>query len=102
MCSLLGANKVTLNCQRPLWEGDQEVAMRSGRNEPMWVATHKCMEPMLGISLYSYLYPKLAKNGMSFLLSLLSLQQNQRIGQNKFCLEVEGRRGGTNNVYTRK
>jgi hypothetical protein len=34
---------------------------RSSRNEPMWVAIHKCMEAMLGISLCSYLYPKLAK-----------------------------------------
>jgi hypothetical protein len=34
---------------------------RSGRDEPMWVAIHKCMEAMLGISLSSYLYLKLAK-----------------------------------------
>jgi hypothetical protein len=34
---------------------------RSGRDEPMWGAIHKCMEAMLGISLYSYLYLKLAK-----------------------------------------
>jgi hypothetical protein len=27
----------------------------------MWVAIHKCMEAMLGISLYSYLYLKLAE-----------------------------------------
>jgi hypothetical protein len=33
----------------------------SGRDEPMWVAIHRCMEAMLGISLYSYLYLKLAK-----------------------------------------
>jgi hypothetical protein len=50
-----GVNKVILNWQRPLWEGDQEVVKRSGRDEPMWVAIHKCMEAMLGISLYSYL-----------------------------------------------
>jgi hypothetical protein len=54
-------NKVILNWQRPLWDGDQEVAKSFGRNEPMCVAIHKCMEAMLGISLYSYLYPKLAK-----------------------------------------
>jgi hypothetical protein len=49
------------------------------------------MEAMLGISLYSYLYLKLAKNAMSFLLSLrFSLQQKQRIREwNRFCLEVE-------------
>jgi hypothetical protein len=40
---------------------DQEVVKGSGRDEPMWIAIHKCMEAMLGISLYSYLYPKLAK-----------------------------------------
>jgi hypothetical protein len=34
---------------------------RSGRDESMWVAIHKYMEAMLGISLYSYLYLKLAK-----------------------------------------
>jgi hypothetical protein len=34
---------------------------RSGRDEPMWVAIHMCMEAMLGISLYSYLCLKLAK-----------------------------------------
>jgi hypothetical protein len=54
-------NKVILNWQRPLWEGDQEVVMRSGRNEPLWVAIHKCMEAILGVFLYSYLYLKLAK-----------------------------------------
>jgi hypothetical protein len=30
-------------------EGDQEVVKRSGRDEPTWVAIHKCMETMLGI-----------------------------------------------------
>jgi hypothetical protein len=50
-----------LNWQRPLWEGDQEVVKRSGGDEPMWVIIHKCMEATLGISLYSYLYLKLAK-----------------------------------------
>jgi hypothetical protein len=55
------------------------------------------MEAMLGISLYRYLYSKLAKNDMSFLLSLMfSLQQNQRTrGWNRFCLKArEGRQGG--------
>jgi hypothetical protein len=52
---------VILNWQRPLWKGDQEVVKRSGRDEPMWIVTHLYMEAMLGISLYSYLYLKLAK-----------------------------------------
>jgi hypothetical protein len=34
---------------------------RSGRDEPVWVVTHMCMETMLGISLYSYPYLKLVK-----------------------------------------
>jgi hypothetical protein len=54
-------NKVILNWQRPLWEGDQEVVKRSGRDEPVWVVIRMCMEAMLGISLYSYPYLKLAK-----------------------------------------
>jgi hypothetical protein len=47
--------------QRPLWEGEEEVVKRSGINEPMWVAIHKCMEAMLRISLYTCMHPKLAK-----------------------------------------
>jgi hypothetical protein len=53
--------KLILNWQRPLWEGDQEVVKRSGRDEPMWVSIHMCMEAMLGISLYNYPCLKLAK-----------------------------------------
>jgi hypothetical protein len=34
----------------------REVVKRSGRDEPMWVEIHTCMEATLGISLYSYLY----------------------------------------------
>jgi hypothetical protein len=52
---------VILNWQRPPWEGDYEVVKRSGGDKPMWVATHMGMEAMLGISLYSYFYLKLAK-----------------------------------------
>jgi hypothetical protein len=63
-------NIVILNWQRPLWEGDQEVVKRSGRDEPMWVAIHMCTEAMQGISLYSYLYLELAKF-VSFLFSLM-------------------------------
>jgi hypothetical protein len=45
-----------LKQQRSIWEGDQEVVKRSGRDESAWVVTHLCMEAMLGISLYSYPY----------------------------------------------
>jgi hypothetical protein len=34
---------------------------RFARDEPMWVAIPKCVEATPGISLYSYLYLKLAK-----------------------------------------
>jgi hypothetical protein len=56
-----GVNKVILNWQRPLWEGDREVVRSSGRNEPMLVVIYMCMKAMLEISLYSYLCLKLAK-----------------------------------------
>jgi hypothetical protein len=32
------------------------IVKRSGRDEPMWIVIHMCMEATLGISLYSYLY----------------------------------------------
>jgi hypothetical protein len=34
---------------------------RSGRDEPIQVVIYMCMEAMLGVSLYSYPYLKLAK-----------------------------------------
>jgi hypothetical protein len=58
---MAGANKVILNSQRPLWEGDGEVVKRSGTDEAIRVIIHMCVEAILGISLYSYLYLKLAK-----------------------------------------
>jgi hypothetical protein len=54
-------NKVVLNWQRLQWKGDQEVVKHCGRDEPMWIAIHKCMETALEICLYSYLHLKLAK-----------------------------------------
>jgi hypothetical protein len=57
---------------------------RSGRDEPMWVAIHMCMEATLGISLYSYLYLKLAKMLcfliISYVFSLTKLE-NKRAEQ---------------------
>jgi hypothetical protein len=79
-------NKVILNWQRPLWEGDREVVKRSGRDEPMGVAIHKCMEAMLGISLHSHLYLKLAKPCFSYYLLCFCLfastkSENKRVEQ---------------------
>jgi hypothetical protein len=50
--SITEVNIVILNWQRPLWEGTS-VVKRSGRDEPMWVVIHMCMEAALGISLCS-------------------------------------------------
>jgi hypothetical protein len=63
----------------------QEVVKRSGRDEPMWVAIHLCMETTKGMSLYSYLYFKLAKTlCLSYYLSCFLFN---KIG------EQEGRTG---------
>jgi hypothetical protein len=63
-------NNIILDWQRLLWEQDKEVMKRCDRDEPVCVAIHKCMEAMLGISLYSYLYLKLAKT-LSISLSFM-------------------------------
>jgi hypothetical protein len=105
-----------LNCQRPLWESDQEVVKRSGRDEPIEVVIYMCMEGRLGISPYCYPFLKLAETLSFLLLIMSSLQQNWRRGQNRFYLEARGWReregvgeegeGGSggrddpNNVYT--
>jgi hypothetical protein len=56
---------------------------RSGRDEQTWVAIHMCMETMLGISLYSYLYLKLAKTPcLSYYLVFSSTKlENKRVEQ---------------------
>jgi hypothetical protein len=77
-------NKVILNWQRPPWEGDREVVKRSGSDEPMWVAIHKCVEAMLGISLYSYLYLNLAKM-LCFFLSLMRSMAEQVLPVREGC-----------------
>jgi hypothetical protein len=85
-------NKVILNWQRPLWEGDSEVVKRSGRDEPMWVAIHKYMEAMLGISLYSYLCFKLAECCLSYYL--LGFLFNKIREQGQILPESGGGLGG--------
>jgi hypothetical protein len=61
MCSLYRNKYSILNWQSPLWEGDWGIGKRTCRDEPIWVVIHICMETTQGISLYSYLYLKLAK-----------------------------------------
>jgi hypothetical protein len=87
-----GVNKVILNWQRPLWEEDQEVVKKSGRHKPMWVAIHMCMEAMLGISLYTYLYLTLEKHCLSYHLLYFLFnkigEQEGRTGSALMCVCV--------------
>jgi hypothetical protein len=101
MCSCRGANIVILNWQRPLWEGKQEAVKRSGRDEPMCIAIHKCMEATLGISLYSYLYLKPAKTLFLFMSYVFSSTKSEnkraeqvllpgsRVGWSKQCIHKQ-------------
>jgi hypothetical protein len=81
-------------------EGDQKVVKRSGRDEPMWVGIHKYTDATLGITLYGYLYLKLAKTLclsyylLCFLFNKIG-EQGGRTGS-----AWKWRRGGPNNVYT--
>jgi hypothetical protein len=88
-----GVNKVILNWQRPLWEGDHEVVKSSGRDEAMWVKKHMCMKAMLGISLYSSLYFKLAKT-MSYRLCFLFSKNWRTRWTNRLCTETGEREEG--------
>jgi hypothetical protein len=57
---------------------------RSGRDETMCVVIHMCMEAMLGISLYSYLYVKLAKRYVFLIFSYVfssTKSKNKRVEQ---------------------
>jgi hypothetical protein len=69
---------------------------RTGRDEPVWVAR----EAMLGISLYRYLYLKLAKCCIFLIISYIfssTKLENKRMEQVPPGSRV--REGGPNNVY---
>jgi hypothetical protein len=74
----------------------------SGRDEPIRVVIHMCMEAMLGISLYSYLYLKLAKMlclsyyFLCFVFNKLEKRAEQVLPES----EDVGGGGGPNNAYT--
>jgi hypothetical protein len=100
-------NKIILNWQRPLWEGDKEVAKRSGRDEPMWVAIYKCTEVMPGISLYSYLTSNQQKRYVFLIISYVFSTTKSETRVQQVLLRSRGwrdgrggTRGGTINVYT--
>jgi hypothetical protein len=65
-------------------------------NLSFWVVIHMCMEAMLGISLYSYLYLKLAK--MICLSYYLLCFLFNKIGEQEDSARKGG--GGPNNIYT--
>jgi hypothetical protein len=87
------------------------VVKRSGRDESIQVVMHMCMEAMLGISLYSYPYLKLAKTIclciIAYVFSSTKLEKwpeqalpgRRRVGGRKVGLGTEGR-SGPNNVHT--
>jgi hypothetical protein len=65
-----------------------------GRDEPMWVAIHMCMEATKGTSLYSYLYLRLAKTLCFLIISCIfssTKSQNKRAEQ---ILQDRGWGGG--------
>jgi hypothetical protein len=51
-----------------------------GIEEPMWVSIHVFMDTTLGISLYSYLYLKLAKHHV-FLIFFSKKLENKKVEQ---------------------
>jgi hypothetical protein len=66
----------------------------------MWVAIHKCMEMMLGVSLNSYLYLKLAKMiHLSYYVLYFLFNKTGR-GWDRFCLEWVKRREVAQTMYT--
>jgi hypothetical protein len=79
---------------------------RSSRDEPMWVSIHMCMEAMLRLSLYSYIYLKLAKTIclsyylLCFLFNKI-VDEEDRTGSAWEWAGVGGE-GDTNNVHTCK
>jgi hypothetical protein len=82
-----GTNTESLKWQRSIWERDQELVKRSGRDKSIWVVTRLCMEGMLGIC--RAILISTSKNALSLLLLLMSsVQPNWREWKNRLCLEM--------------
>jgi hypothetical protein len=64
---------------------------RFGRDESIRFVIHMCMEAMLGMSMYSYLYLKLAKMVCLVIAYVFSSTKLEKRAE-QFCLEA--RRGG--------
>jgi hypothetical protein len=74
----------------------------AGRDEPIGVVILMCVEAMLGISLYSYLYLKLAKHHTFLIIFyIFFLLQNWRTREwSRFCLEAGWRGEVAQTMYT--
>jgi hypothetical protein len=71
------------------------MGRRPGSSKPMWITIHKCMEATLGISLYSYLYPKLAKTlCLSYYLSSFLFKKKKKKKK-----EIHSMRVKTNDTF---
>jgi hypothetical protein len=83
---------------------------RSGRDEPIGVVIHLCMEAMLGISLYTHVYLKLTKMlCLSYYLNVFSSTKLEKRAEQVLPGSECGRGGrgagtggrdGSNNIYT--
>jgi hypothetical protein len=63
--------------------------IRTSRDEPFGIVIHICMETTQEISLYSYIYLKLAKHHDSLITFYdSSSTKSENRGWNRFCLEV--------------
>jgi hypothetical protein len=70
----------------------------SGRDETVWVIVHIHMEATLGISLYSYLYLKLAKNTVFLVICCFLFYKT--VEKSRFCLEAGDGDGVIQIMYT--
>jgi hypothetical protein len=78
------------------------VMKKSGRDEPIWVIIHKCMETTQGISLYNYLCLKLAKCHVFLIIFYVFSSTKLENKKAEQVLMGGGVGGAPNNVYTCK
>jgi hypothetical protein len=56
-----GTNTEVVKWLGPSWVGNEGRVKRTGRDEPIGIVIHKCLETTQGITLCSYLYLKFVK-----------------------------------------
>jgi hypothetical protein len=94
MCSLYRNEYSDLKLAEATMGRGLGVVKRSGRDEPMWIVIHMCMETTQEISLHSFLYLKLAKTPCSLIIFYVlssTKSENRRAEQ---ILPGGGGRGG--------